>query len=120
MTDYSEPDLVYLLERLVSLNYKSLPKSRRKAPVTNESWGTAACQKRRLQKLKGQKPYYKASRALYKCSTCENQCIACHAGIDYQSPEETSTKVSVGGGSWMEIQINPAESGSAASRICFV
>ncbi|KAJ0129609.1 Transposable element Tc3 transposase, partial [Fusarium oxysporum f. sp. albedinis] len=72
MTDYSEPDLVYLLERLVSLNYKSLPKSRRKAPVTNESWGTAACQKRRLQKLKGQKPYYKASRALYKCSICAN------------------------------------------------
>ncbi|KAJ9413854.1 hypothetical protein QL093DRAFT_1116910 [Fusarium oxysporum] len=72
MTDYSEPDLVYLLERLVSLNYKSLPKSRRKAPVTNESWGRAACQKRRLQKLKGQKPYYKASRALYKCSICAN------------------------------------------------
>ncbi|KAI3571011.1 hypothetical protein IWW34DRAFT_812026 [Fusarium oxysporum f. sp. albedinis] len=75
MTDYSEPDLVYLLECLVSLNYKSLPKSRRKAPVTNESWGTAACQKRRLQKLKGQKPYYKASRALYKCSICANICV---------------------------------------------
>lgn len=72
MTDYSEPDLVYLLEHLVSLNYKSLPKSRCKAPVTNESWGRAACQKRRLQKLKGQKPYYEASRALYKCSICAN------------------------------------------------
>ncbi|TXB97850.1 hypothetical protein FocTR4_00016928 [Fusarium oxysporum f. sp. cubense] len=70
MIDYSEPDLVYLLKRLASLNYKSQPKSHRKTPVTNESWGRAACQKRRLQRLKGQKPYYKVSRALYKCSIC--------------------------------------------------
>ncbi|EGU71673.1 hypothetical protein FOXB_17815 [Fusarium oxysporum f. sp. conglutinans Fo5176] len=64
MTDYSEPDLVYLLKRLASLNYKSQPKSHRKTSVTNESWGRAACQKRRLQKLKGQKPYYKIYVAL--------------------------------------------------------
>ncbi|EXL89915.1 hypothetical protein FOIG_16802 [Fusarium odoratissimum NRRL 54006] len=64
MIDYSEPDLVYLLKRLASLNYKSQPKSHRKTPVTNESWGRAACQKRRLQRLKGQKPYYKIYVAL--------------------------------------------------------
>ncbi|KAK2122339.1 hypothetical protein NOF04DRAFT_1350789 [Fusarium oxysporum II5] len=71
MIDYSEPDLVYLLKRLASLNYKSQPKSHRKTPVTNESWGRAACQKRRLQRLKGQKPYYKNLLRLTQREVCE-------------------------------------------------
>ncbi|EGU89471.1 hypothetical protein FOXB_00010 [Fusarium oxysporum f. sp. conglutinans Fo5176] len=71
MTDYGEPELVYLLQRLASLNHKSQPKSHRRTSVTNESWGRAACQKRRLQKLKGQKPYYKNLLRLTKREVCE-------------------------------------------------
>jgi hypothetical protein len=81
LKEYSEPDLLRILECLDSLKYRNQLKHIPKEPVTARPWDRSDCQKRRRLELKGLSPkrsagvlgrprYYKADPPLYQCSSC--------------------------------------------------
>lgn len=94
MTDYDEPQLLEILERLDSLNYRKQSKSHPRAPIAAGLWSRPDCQKRRRLELKGlssvrianelgRQRYYKADRALYRCSHCTYVCLTWRTAVDH-------------------------------------
>jgi hypothetical protein len=92
MTDYDEPQVLEVLECLDKLNYKKQSKSNPKAPIAAGPWNRPDCQKRRRLELKGlssvrianelgRQRYYKADRALYRCSHCTCVCLTWRTAV---------------------------------------
>ncbi|KAJ0122818.1 hypothetical protein HZ326_31597, partial [Fusarium oxysporum f. sp. albedinis] len=94
ISDYDEPQVLKILERLDSFDYRKQSKSQPRDPVACALWNRPDCQRRRRLELKGlssvriakslgRQRYCKASRVLYRCSCCTNTYLTWDTAVDH-------------------------------------